>query len=293
VPGVAAYGSNESRPAARTAAAASVVSQPIKVVRTERGAVSYRSVGRGKPLVLIMGFGSSMEDWDPAFVDGLARTRRVVIFNNAGIGKSEAIASRLTISRMADQTAALIAALKLGKTDVLGWSMGGMIAQALVVRHQALVRRLVLSATSPGNGKGKKIPAEESAALAGASAEEFLAALFPSDQQAAVKSYGEGIARYEERSAVPGALYGLQRAAINGWVAGKEAAGKRAATVSTRILAAAGTDDRFIPVSNTRLIARLFSHTELKIYEDAGHGFLFQPDTKYVKRVITFLTKRV
>lgn len=159
---LAACGSEDSEPAARTtvtAPVASVAKTSVTVADTKRGAVGYRSVGSGPPLVLVMGFGSSMEDWDPTFVDDLARTRRVVVFDNAGIGKSTALASKkLTISGMADQTSALIDALGLGTPDVLGWSMGGMVAQALAVRHPDQVRRLVLSATQPGTGKAKKDP---------------------------------------------------------------------------------------------------------------------------------------
>jgi pimeloyl-ACP methyl ester carboxylesterase len=288
--GVGACGSDDPKPAPRPSTpAASIATTPAQVAKTTRGSIGYRSVGSGSPLVLIMGFGSSMEDWEPAFVDELAQTHRVVIFDNAGIGKSKAVASKLTISGMADRTSALIAALKLGKTDVLGWSMGGMIAQALTVRHPGDVRHLVLSATQPGTGKAHEIPKATAKVLASASPAEFLAALYPDDQKAALKAYVDGIARYKHRSTVPGNLYGLQRAAINGWLAGSEPAGKRVTSVTVATLAADGAEDRFNPVFNTRLLAKLFRNSELEIYKDAGHGFLFQPDTNYVTRVNAFL----
>jgi pimeloyl-ACP methyl ester carboxylesterase len=291
--GIAACGSDDPKPAARsttTAPAASIATTPAKVAQTTRGSVGYRSVGSGTPLVLIMGFGSSMEDWEPAFVDALARTHRVVTFDNAGIGKSKAL-SKLTISAMADRTSALIEALGLGEADVLGWSMGGMIAQALAVRHADQVRHLVLSATQPGTGQAKEIPKAAAKALASASPEEFLAALYPDDQKAALKLYTDGIARYTHRSTVPDTIYGPQRAAIDGWLAGSEAAGKRVKSVTVPTLAADGAEDRFNPVFNTRLLAKLFRKSELEIYRDAGHAFLFQPDTNYVARVDAFLAK--
>jgi len=92
-----------------------------------------------------------METWDPQFVDELARHFRVIIFDNAGVGRSAA-RRPLTVSAMADQTSALITALHLGSPDVLGWSMGSMIAQALAIRHPGQVHRLVLCATYPGTG---------------------------------------------------------------------------------------------------------------------------------------------
>ena len=273
-----------------TAPSSSITTAPVKVAVTPRGAVAYRSVGSGPPLVLIMGFGASMEDWSPTFVDDLARTHRVVIFNNAGIGRSTALA-QITISGMADQTSALIGALKLGRADVLGWSMGGMIAQALVVRHPNRVRRLVLAATQPGTGTARRPSkqAAEALAEATATAEGFFAALFPPEQSAAREAYAAGLERYAERFAVPDALYGTQRAAINGWRDGREPAGRKVTTSAIRTLVAGGTADRFLPIANSRLLARLFPSAELRLYRHAGHAFLFQPSTRFVRRVNSFL----
>ena len=133
---------------------ASVVSAPVRVAHTRLGAVGYRVVGSGPPLVLIMGYGWTMEDWDPRLVHALARHNRVVMFDNSGVGRTQALPEPLTIDAMANQTSALIDTLGLGRPDVLGWSMGGMIAQALAVLHPAQVRRLVLCATYPGTGRG-------------------------------------------------------------------------------------------------------------------------------------------
>ena len=137
---------------------ASVVSAPVRIAHTRLGAVGYRAVGSGPPLVLIMGYSGTMEVWDPRLVHALARHNRVVMFDNAGVGRTQPLhgeqTATLTIDAMADQTSALIGTLGLGRPDVLGWSMGGMIAQALAVLHPAQVRRLVLCATYPGTGAG-------------------------------------------------------------------------------------------------------------------------------------------
>src|SRR5690242_20504724 len=134
----------------------SVVSAPVRIAHTRLGAVGYRVVGSGPPLVLIMGYGWTMEGWDPRLVHALARRNRVVMFDNAGVGRTQPLpgeqTATLTIDAMANQTSALINTLSLGRPDVLGWSMGGMIAQALAVLHPAQVRRLVLCATYPGTG---------------------------------------------------------------------------------------------------------------------------------------------
>ena len=99
-----------------------------------------------------MGYGWTMEGWDPRLVHALAQHNRVVMFDDSGVGRTQQLPPPLTIDAMTEQTSALIDTLGLGKPNVLGWSMGGMIAQALAVLHPAQVRRLVLCATYPGTG---------------------------------------------------------------------------------------------------------------------------------------------
>ena len=131
----------------------SILNAPTLVAHTALGDVGYREVGKGSPIVLITGYLASMDNWAPSFLDALAAHHRVVVFDNAGVGETSPLPGRLTISGMADQTSALISALRLHRPAVLGWSMGGMIAQALAVRHPDQVGRLVLAATQAGNGR--------------------------------------------------------------------------------------------------------------------------------------------
>src|SRR3954469_18683978 len=135
-------------PAASAQARDSIVKAPVKTVSAGQGKIGYRSVGSGPPLVLIMGLSGTMNAWEPAFVDALAAHHRVIVFDNEGIGRSTLGPGTLTVRRMARDTASLIRALRLGKVDVLGWSMGGMIAQSLAHDRPELVRRLVLCATA-------------------------------------------------------------------------------------------------------------------------------------------------
>ncbi len=105
------------------ASARAVVSAPVRVARTALGSVSYRVVGTGPPLILIRGYAATIDDWDPRFVGALAERYRVVIFDNAGVGRTQALPAPLTIDAMANQTSALIDTLGLNRPDVLGWSM--------------------------------------------------------------------------------------------------------------------------------------------------------------------------
>jgi pimeloyl-ACP methyl ester carboxylesterase len=268
--------------------AASVVSVPVRTVRTKLGTVGYRVVGTGSPLVLIMGYSGTMEDWDPRFVDALAADHRVVIFDNAGIGATKGLPAPLTIDAMADQTSALIDALGLRRPDVLGWSMGGMIAQALAVRHPDQARRLVLCATYPGTGTAPPSQAA-TGALVGGTTQGLRSALFPPDQAASFAAYMAAISRYPVNPGAPADVAAAQSRAIGEWWAGTDPAGREDTRISAPVLVADGTADRLDPVANAHAIARLIHSTRLMLYPDAGHAFLFQEGPRFTALIDSFL----
>jgi pimeloyl-ACP methyl ester carboxylesterase len=277
---IAACGSSPS-----TATMVSVTSTPGQVAATALGTVGYREIGSGPPLVLIMGYAGTMETWEPQLVDTLARHFRVVIFDNAGIGGTRALPSPLTIDAMADQTSALISALGLGRPDVLGWSMGGMIAQALAVLHPNQVRRLVLCATFPG--VGTVIPPQ--AKIDDLTNGNGLPVLFPADQPMAAAAFSAGAQSYADpESASPGVISAQGDAAL-AWFHGVDAAGLKTSEISAPTLVADGAEDQLDAVSNSRAIAGLIPGAKLVIYPDAGHGFLFQEGTPFAVAVGSFL----
>ena len=230
--------------AAATAATvpASIVGAPVRVARTARGPVAYRTLGSGPPLLLIMGYAGTMETWDPLFVDTLARHYRVVIFDNAGSGPTKALQAPLTIDAMAAQTSALIDALRLGRTDVLGWSMGGMIAQALAVTHPGQVRRLVLCATFPGTGRIVRPPQKQIDALTGGNAQATGAALFPADQGFAFDAMSAELSLYPAHATAPAATIAAQGNASLQWFGGRDAAGRDTARIAAPTLVADGAE---------------------------------------------------
>ena len=267
---------------------ASVVSAPVRIAHTSLGDVGYRVVGSGPPLVLIMGYGEPMEDWDPVLVHALARHNRVVMFDNSGIGQTQELAAPMTIDAMADQTSALITTLHLGRPDVLGWSMGGMIAQALAVLHPAQVRRLILCATNPGTGQAV-VPAA-AARQASSDSPASQANDFPANQASAFNAFKAAIAEYPPVPAVSPGTKGVQALAISDWWAGNDAAGHGVARISVPTLIADGTDDQKVPVANDHILARLIPRARLVLYPDAGHAFLFQDATPFASLVESFLT---
>jgi len=262
----------------------SVVSAPARVARTRLGAVGYRAVGSGTPLVLIMGYGWTMEGWDPRLVHALARHHRVVMFDNAGVGRTQPLpgeqTATLTIDAMAAQASALIDTLGLGRPDVLGWSMGGMIAQALAVLHPAQVHRLVLCATYPGTGQ---------AAVASAAARQA-GSDFPANQVNAFDAFKAAVSEYPPAPVVSPGTKGVQGLAVSDWWVGNDAAGRKVARISAPTLIADGTDDQLTPVANDHILASLIPAARLVLYPDAGHGFLFQDWARFAALVESFLT---
>ncbi|MFL5957790.1 MAG: alpha/beta fold hydrolase [Solirubrobacterales bacterium] len=134
-------------------AGADVTSAPVRHVRVGDVDLAYRSIGHGEPVVMIMGLGGTMDAWLPQLVGRIGGGRRIVVFDNRGTGRSSAGIKPITVRTMAGDTHGLIRRLKLEHPDVLGWSMGGFIAQRLDLDHPRDVDRLVLAATT-GGGAG-------------------------------------------------------------------------------------------------------------------------------------------
>jgi pimeloyl-ACP methyl ester carboxylesterase len=267
----------------------SVVSSPARVAHTSLGTVGYRIVGSGPPLVMIMGYDATMQDWDPRFVDALARHYRVVIFDNAGIGATQRLPGPLTIDAMARQTSALIARLHLSRPDVLGWSMGGMIAQALAVLDPSQVRRLVLCATFPGTGRAA-VPSATTTALTRLDPQQLENVLFPANQAKAYNAFAAAISGYPPSAGPSAAVLAAERRAVTRWWTGKDPAGRKIAAISAPTLIADGTADWVDPVANSRALARLIPAARLVLYPDAAHAFLFQNPAQFAAAVESFLT---
>jgi pimeloyl-ACP methyl ester carboxylesterase len=272
-------------------AAPDIVTAPTLIARTADGDVGYREVGSGSPLLLIMGYSGTMDDWAPSFVDSLAENHTVIAMDNAGVGDTSALPGTLSISAMARQASALISALRLHRTAVLGWSMGGMIAQALAARDPGQVSALILAATQPGTGNALPIPAAAQEAAASPDPATVLSALFPADQPAAELAYAEGITQYPDRYTTSPTVEAEQNTAIARWMAGHDPAGRGLSRIRVRTLVADGTEDEFDPVANDQMLASGIRDARLLLYPDAGHAFLFQDSAAFVPAVQRFLCR--
>jgi len=266
-----------------------VLTAPIHVVRTSDGTVAYRELGSGPALLLIAGADATMDGWPPSFVDALAAHHTVVVFDNAGVGRTSAVSAPalLSITAMASQTSALISALRLRRPAVLGWSMGGMIAQALAISHPAQVSLLILAATAVGTGKA--VPLPPYATVSGLSPAKVVAKLFPKNQAAAVRAYLNAIQQYPGFYQVSAATFHSQYLAAERWLAGQDAAGRLVGDIRVPTLVAEGTADQFIATVNGRLLAGSVPGAKLLLFADAGHAFLFQDAARFIRAVETFM----
>jgi pimeloyl-ACP methyl ester carboxylesterase len=269
----------------------SIVSVPVRTVRTKLGTVAYRVLGSGPSLVLIMGYAGTMEVWDPRFIDDLATRFRVVIFDNAGVGRTQTLPPPLTIDAMANQTSALIDSLHLGRPDVVGWSTGSMIAQALAVLHPSEVRRLVLCASYPGTGTVARPSQTAIDALTNGNQPQLQADLFPRDRSLAYSAYVADASAYPAASPASSSTVAAQARAITEWWDGTDPAGTHTATILIPTLITDGTVDRLDPQSNSRTLNKLIPRSRLVLYPDAGHAFLFQDATPVAFAIDAFLTE--
>lgn|GEM_PF-139126 len=268
----------------------SIVAAPVQTAHTSLGNVAYRVVGKGQPLVMVMGYAGTMEAWDPRFVDTLARHYRVVVFDNAGLGGTASMPAPLSIDAMADQTAAVISSLNLTAPDVLGWSMGSMIAQSLVVRHPSDVGKLVLAASWPGNGAALVPPQTTINELKSGVPEQVRGVLYPADQPYGYDAYVAGTSTYPVAAPPSQSTIASQDKAITDWWAGADPSGRTPASITAPTLITDGSADELDNVSNSQALAKLIPNSTLQLYPDAGHAFLFQEGTTFTFAVQTFLS---
>ncbi len=280
------------------------VTAPTEFAEANGIRFAYRQFGKsdGVPLVFMPHYRAGMDHWDPAVTDGLAAIRPVILFDNTGVAGSSG-ETPPTIEAMAEDAAAFIKALGLPSADVLGFSIGGYIAQALALLHPAMVRRLVLVSTGPRGGEPSQDPkyleygAMTDPATGEGPLEAFLYLFFrPSEtSQSAGKEFW--VRRHlrkrdVDRPSSPQTM-AAQRAAITAW---REVHGERYAEligIRQPTLVVGGHTDIMIPTINSYILSQKIQGAQLIIYPDSGHGALFQFPALFVAHVGMFLDDAV
>ena len=271
---------------------------PNGVVGAANGiSYAYRETGGhdgAVPVVLLQHFRGNLDSWDPALIDALARSRRVITFDNAGVGGSTGTTPD-TIEQMARDAIAFVTALGTSQVDLLGFSIGSFVAQEIALRR-ALVRRLVLASSAPQGAAGMHGWAPAVIGAVGTpktSPEEYLGVFFaPSaaSQQAGKEALGRMYARKEDRDeATSWATREAQYDAVCAWGIPDHAALERVSAIEMPVFVANGDSDPMILPRYSYLLAGLIPQARLKIYPDAAHGFLFQHHAEFAADVTEFL----
>ncbi|MGW4488946.1 alpha/beta fold hydrolase [Amycolatopsis sp. NPDC004368] len=276
--------------------AASFVSAPGETVDVGGTPFAYRRLGpaAGVPLVLLNHITAVLDDWDPAVVDGFAAERRVIVVDLRGVGGSGGTTPD-SIEAMAADTVAFLEALGLDTADLLGFSLGGMVAQAVAQQRPDLVRRIVLAGTSPAGDEG---PAGWGAGLQSAFGKSAAEGkhpkryLFFSPTPRSQAAAGDFLARLDERTEdrdtpVTDETISAQLTAATKWEQGTSPAGL--ADVDKPVLVVNGDNDILVPTISSFNLARLLPNATLSIYPDAGHGGIFQYHELFVRQVLDFL----
>jgi pimeloyl-ACP methyl ester carboxylesterase len=199
------------------------VAPAVRFLHVDGATIAYRDFNpttRGTPLLMIVGYGATMAEWDPTLVSGLAHGRRVIMLDNRGAGDSTGSVKHLSVRLMAEDAYGVVHALKLGRIDVLGWSMGGFIAQELTLDHPKVVRRLILAATNAGSPHATpdKPAVERTLTNPATTVPELLPILFPANQLAAGQAWITAIASQPGVTAqafvIPAATKAAQKTAV-------------------------------------------------------------------------------
>jgi len=270
---------------------------PVAKVRVDGFRMAYRTVGSGPPLVLIMGVDGTMFTWDPALVAALAAHHRVILFDNRGTGASTPADVRgLSDPEQARDTAGLMNALHIRRADVLGWSMGGEIAQELALRYPRLVSRLVLAAADPGGTAPQTTNPHVIAVFSNPSPSvpDLLSTLFPPGQSAAANAYVQRVLRWPGLTAnslnVPPQTATEQFAAVGRrWHCAGCGTYSRLRQIRIPVLITDGAQDVVVPPKNSRLLHARIRNSTLRIYSDSDHAHLFQYYQRYAAEVNRFL----
>lgn len=268
---------------------------PSRTVTAGGVTYAYRELGPrgGIPVIFLVHLAATLDNWDPRVIDPIAERHHVIAFDNRGVGASTGSVPD-TIDSMADDAYAFITALGFNAVDILGFSLGGMIAQALVIKHRDLVRKLILAGTGPAGGVGIDKVAGTTyydmlrATFTRKDPKEFL--FFNRDDagkrasRAFVERLGE---RTEDRDAkISVKAFRTQLKAIKRW--GRSAPADLSAITQPTFIAN-GDHDRMVPTVLSEDMNRRIAGSQLTIYPNSGHGAIFQYHREFVSTAIQFL----
>jgi pimeloyl-ACP methyl ester carboxylesterase len=280
--------------------AASNTTSPTQILSVSGHAYAYRRFGKGSrlPLLCLQHFTGTLDNWDPAVTDPLATDREVILFDNAGIGRSSGEVPT-TIAEMARHPMTFLDALRIERCDVLGYSLGGMIALQMVQDRPSIFRRLILVGTAPRGGED--IMHLEKPSLAKHLQDptnqgyDVLKKIFftaSAASQAAGQAFIHRLSQRRDDLDPPSGpkVAGAQIAAFREWEGFKGERFAELKSIRHPAFVVNGVNDEMIPVSNSYRLSENLPNAVLLTYPDAGHGSLFQYPESFTRQSAAFLS---
>jgi pimeloyl-ACP methyl ester carboxylesterase len=287
---------NKSHPL-QTSSIVTMKDVPTRSVDITGTTFVYRQLGpaSGVPLIMLNHWGATLDDFDPRIVDGFAASRTVIAFNYRGVGASGGEV-QLTVAEMARDVIAFIRALGLTQVDLFGFSLGGFVAQEIVLKEPDLVRKIILTGTGPAGGEGiEKMGAVSwplilKGMLTFRDAKYYLFFTSTANGRRAAKAFLERLQERKEDRDKPFSMsvFLTQLKAIKAW--GMQARHDLSA-IRNPVLVVNGDQDKMVPSINSTDLARRLPNAELVLYEDAGHGGILQYHEAFVKKALEFLAR--
>jgi pimeloyl-ACP methyl ester carboxylesterase len=284
--------------AGQAAAAAPVTLETAPTKFVEGGGIrfAYRTLGQdeGIPLVLLQHFTGTMDYWDPAVVNGLAKSRKVVVFDNAGVGGSSGTVPD-SVGQMASDALTFIRTLGFKQVDLLGYSLGGMIAQDLASQHPELVRKVVLANTAHQGGGNNLMKVLNEAMSQKTYPDPRMVLFFTESQssvaagQAFLKRVGARQKNRDPESAKE--VAGAQAKAIITFSTTEDSSNKLLNSISQPVLVVTGSNDTMLPSESSYAMFRILKNARLVMYPDSDHGAIFQYHEEFVTEVDNFLKR--
>ena len=256
-----------------------MAAESLGTIQVDGVQIGYRRLGSGRPLLVLNGFAATSADWDPSLIAGLASSNELILLDNRGIGSSTYDGTPFDIARLADDSAHVVETLGFERISVLGWSMGGFIAQTLALQQPNRVNKLILLSTDGGGTDADRASAAVWSQLIDTSgtpheqARRLLSLLFPSDLAESIyREFGDIVAAARARLSPD--LVNRQAAAMEAWHG--NGPGTRLQEISGPVLIATGTEDMVIPPSNALKLVNAIPSAWLAQFPRSGHAFMAQ-----------------
>ena len=253
--------------------------ESFEKLQVDGAQIAYRRIGNGRPLIVLNGFAATSADWDPSFLDRLASSNEIVLLDNRGIGRSTDNGRPFDIAQLADDAARVVEALGIERISVLGWSMGGFIAQGLALQHPERINKLILLSTDPGGANADLASADVWSQLIDMSgtpheqARRLLSLVFPmAIVESIYREFGDVVAA--ARAQLSPDLVNRQVAAMDAWH--HTGIGNRLREINVPVLIATGTGDIVIPPSNALRLVNAIPGAWLAQFNGGGHAFMYQ-----------------